>query len=286
MSGSRRWTLDRPGQGAALSIGAVLGTGVIALPALAAADRRPGVLPDRLAGADPAVRAAGRHVRRARRAPPRRRRCLDLRPTRLRPPRAPPWSAGASTSRFRSARRPRPCSPAQYVAAAVGGGRAPCCHRGGLILDRGAMNRSACGCPAGCNWCSPRCWWRLLVLTVVIALPHARLAEPGPLRRTAGARHRRRPPPFWSGAFAGWEAVTSLAADFRRPARDVPRATAIAVVVVGVLYLARGRDQRRSCSARPRHQRGAAGRPARHRRRRPPVRCSPRSRRSCLPSAR
>jgi amino acid efflux transporter len=38
--------------------------------------------------------------------------------------------------------------------------------------------------------------------------------------------------------FAGWEAVTSLAADYRRPARDLPRATAIAVVVVGVLYLA------------------------------------------------
>ncbi len=37
--------------------------------------------------------------------------------------------------------------------------------------------------------------------------------------------------------FAGWEAVTSLAADFRRPARDLPRATAIAIVVVGALYL-------------------------------------------------
>jgi amino acid efflux transporter len=38
--------------------------------------------------------------------------------------------------------------------------------------------------------------------------------------------------------FAGWEAVTSLAADFRRPARDLPRATGIAIVVVAVLYLA------------------------------------------------
>jgi amino acid efflux transporter len=37
--------------------------------------------------------------------------------------------------------------------------------------------------------------------------------------------------------FAGWEAVTSLAADFRRPARDLPRATGIALVVVAVLYL-------------------------------------------------
>jgi amino acid efflux transporter len=37
--------------------------------------------------------------------------------------------------------------------------------------------------------------------------------------------------------FAGWEAVTSLAADYRRPARDVPLTTAVALGVVGVLYL-------------------------------------------------
>jgi amino acid efflux transporter len=34
-----------------------------------------------------------------------------------------------------------------------------------------------------------------------------------------------------------WEALTSLAADFKRPDRDVPRATVIALVVVAVLYL-------------------------------------------------
>jgi amino acid efflux transporter len=38
--------------------------------------------------------------------------------------------------------------------------------------------------------------------------------------------------------FAGWEAVSSLSAEYRDPRRDVPRATAIAVLVVGVLYLA------------------------------------------------
>jgi amino acid efflux transporter len=38
--------------------------------------------------------------------------------------------------------------------------------------------------------------------------------------------------------FAGCEAVTSLAADFRRPARDLPRGTGIALVVIGALYLA------------------------------------------------
>lgn len=39
-------------------------------------------------------------------------------------------------------------------------------------------------------------------------------------------------------AFAGWEAVTHLAGEFRSPGRDVRRATTIAVVVTGVLYLA------------------------------------------------
>jgi amino acid efflux transporter len=38
--------------------------------------------------------------------------------------------------------------------------------------------------------------------------------------------------------FVGWEVVSYLTAEFRDPARDVPRATAAAVVVVGSLYLA------------------------------------------------
>ena len=40
---------------------------------------------------------------------------------------------------------------------------------------------------------------------------------------------------FW--AFAGWEAITPLAEEFRNPARDIPRATWLALLVVGVVYL-------------------------------------------------
>lgn len=40
----------------------------------------------------------------------------------------------------------------------------------------------------------------------------------------------------WS--FAGWEAITYLAAEFRQPARDMPRAAAAAVVIIGILYFA------------------------------------------------
>src|SRR5574337_5182 len=39
---------------------------------------------------------------------------------------------------------------------------------------------------------------------------------------------------FW--AFVGWEAITPLAADFRNP-RDISRASLLAVMVVGVLYI-------------------------------------------------
>ncbi|GGF12225.1 amino acid permease [Subtercola lobariae] len=39
-------------------------------------------------------------------------------------------------------------------------------------------------------------------------------------------------------AFAGWEAVTHIAGEFVNPRRTIPRATAIAVVVVGAAYLA------------------------------------------------
>ncbi|CAN5318056.1 amino acid permease [soil metagenome] len=38
-------------------------------------------------------------------------------------------------------------------------------------------------------------------------------------------------------AFAGWEAVTHIAAEFRDPRRTIPVATAIAIVVVGAAYL-------------------------------------------------
>jgi amino acid efflux transporter len=37
--------------------------------------------------------------------------------------------------------------------------------------------------------------------------------------------------------FVGWEAVTHLTAEFRRPERDLPTATATAVIVVGAMYL-------------------------------------------------
>lgn len=76
-----------------------------------------------------------------------------------------------------------------------------------------------------------------LVTAVCTSLPHLRLQNLHPfaphgwlaIAPAAGLL-------VWS--FAGWEAITYLAAEFRQPSRDMPRAAAAAVVVIGVLYFA------------------------------------------------
>ncbi|GAA3161795.1 MULTISPECIES: APC family permease [Streptomyces] len=77
----------------------------------------------------------------------------------------------------------------------------------------------------------------LLVLGILVALPHA---DPARLRPFA--------PHGWSAigpaaallvwSFTGWETVTHLSAEFARPRRDIKRATAAALLTIGVLYLA------------------------------------------------
>jgi amino acid efflux transporter len=76
-----------------------------------------------------------------------------------------------------------------------------------------------------------------LLITVALSLPSARLSNLRPFA-----------PHGWVAVgpaanllvwcFVGWEVVSYLTAEFARPARDVPRATAIAVVGAGAIYLA------------------------------------------------
>ncbi len=77
----------------------------------------------------------------------------------------------------------------------------------------------------------------ILLSVIILAIPHigaVHLTPKEPLRHLssigAGAMMI-----FWS--FFGWEAITSLAPEFKNPERDIVRSTIGALVIVGVLYL-------------------------------------------------
>lgn len=76
----------------------------------------------------------------------------------------------------------------------------------------------------------------MLAVAALAALPHIHEAALLPGRGyDAGAIGRTAVLLFF--AFFGWEAIAHLAEEFRDPARDVPRATLLAVVVITALYL-------------------------------------------------
>lgn len=76
----------------------------------------------------------------------------------------------------------------------------------------------------------------LLLVTVLAALPHASAANLTPFA-PSGWLAVGSAAALLVWAFAGWEAVSSLSPEYADPRRDVPKATMLAVVVVGVLYL-------------------------------------------------
>lgn len=125
-----------------------------------------------------------------------------------------------------------------YVAAAAGGGEGTTVATGAaLVLAVAATNAAGIRVSARLQLALAAVLLVFLAVAVALSLPHARAANLHPFAPhgfvavcTAGGLL------VWS--FAGWEAITSLAGEFRRPARDLPRATAAAVVIVGVLYLA------------------------------------------------
>ena len=222
-------------QGAALSAGAVLGTGIISMPALAAAIAGPGSLVAWLA--------------------------LVL----LSAPLA--WTFGELGARF-----PDGGGVSAYVRRAFGtraadavgwifyfavpfGAPVASAFAGGYVADvlgGGALTRflTFLGILAAVfvvNWLGLHVSGRaqlglaatlavLLLVTIGTALPHADLANLTPFV-PAGWAAVGSAAALLVWAFAGWEAVSSLSADYADPRRDVPKATMLAVVVVGVLYL-------------------------------------------------
>jgi amino acid efflux transporter len=125
-----------------------------------------------------------------------------------------------------------------YVEAAVGGGfRTVMLTAAALLATVTAMNALGLRVSGRVQLVLAGTLVTLLLVTTVAALPHARLSNLEPFA-----------PHGWAATipaagvlvwgFAGWEAMSPLAGEFRRPARDVPRATVIALAVVGALYLA------------------------------------------------
>lgn len=222
-------------QGAALSVGAVLGTGVITLPALAAAVAGPAsllawaalvLLSVPLASTFAALGArhpdgggVSTYVRRAfgERAAGAVGWCFFF----AIPVGAPPASMMAGG----------------YVADVVGGGRTTTVVvAAGLILGTGAMNLAGLRFSGRVQLALASVLALLMTATVAVALPHGSTASLTPFAPNGWAATGTAAAVLVWG-FAGWEAVASLAGDYRDPRRDVPRATGIAVVVVGVLYL-------------------------------------------------
>lgn len=126
---------------------------------------------------------------------------------------------------------------AAYVADAVGGGRS----------TEVAVTAAVIGVVAVMNWCGIQVSARvqlalaggiatLLLVVIVVSLPRVDTGHFTPFLAHG-----------WSGvgsaaavlvwAFAGWEIVSSLSAEYRDPARDIGRATSMTLGVVTVLYL-------------------------------------------------
>jgi amino acid efflux transporter len=124
-----------------------------------------------------------------------------------------------------------------YIAHALGGGRGTALVAAALLLAAGfASNAVGIKLSSRIQLALMVVLVGLLALAVGVAAPYARAENFEPFA----------PHGYWAvgGAasllffcFAGWEAVTHLATEFRHPERDLKRATWLTLIVVGVVYI-------------------------------------------------
>jgi amino acid efflux transporter len=223
-------------QGTALYIAAVLGTGVLVLPALAADVAGPGAILAVAILAAVSVPLAATFAALSRRHPDAGGVATFAR-----------RAFGPTTARvisywfFFGTPLGAPVAAlmtAQYVVAIVGGGRLQVVLIAAILIVVPLLVAVF-----GVRFTG----WVQLVLTgalvavllfvLVAAVPQADTANLAPflphgLTGVGGAIS------LYIWAFAGWEAVAGIAGEFRNPHRDIPRATALALVIVSIAYLA------------------------------------------------
>ncbi|WFB06740.1 amino acid permease [Streptomyces sp. LX-29] len=222
-------------QGTALYVGAVLGTGVLALPGLAAKEAGPASLLAWLGLVVMSVPLAAAFAALAARYP----------------------DAGGVSTYVRRAFGGRAATAvgwwfylgapvgipalaffgAEYLSRSTGGGWGLTVTYAGVLLVVGFVgNAFGVRISGRIQLLLSGALALLLVLAIVVVVPDADTGNLTPFAPegwasigTAGALL------VWS--FTGWETVTHLSAEFSDPARNVKRATAGALLIVGVLYL-------------------------------------------------
>jgi amino acid efflux transporter len=221
-------------QGAALTIGAVLGTGVISLPALAVHAAGPAsllawagllLLSIPLATTFAALGArypdGGGVSTYARRAFGARAATVVGWCFFFAIPIGAPTAAGFAGA---------------YVADSAGGRQTQLLATGAIIVLVAAMNWFGLRVSGRVQLIIALVLGALLLAATLVSLPHSELGNLTPFA-----------PHGWLAigpaaamlvwAFAGWEVVTSLSGEYRNPARDIGRATGVAIAVISVLYL-------------------------------------------------
>lgn len=222
--------------GTALYVAAVLGTGILVLPALAAAAAGPGAILAVAALALISVPLAATFAALARRHPDAggvatfARRAFGPTSARI----VSYWfffgtPIGAPIAALMTAR---------YVVAVIGGDTVQTVLIAiALMVVPVAVTAFGVRFAASVQLVLSGALVAVLIFVLAAAAPHGSAQNLQPLL-----------PHGWSGvglamslyiwAFAGWEAVAGIGGEFRNPRRDIPRATALALVIVSVAYLA------------------------------------------------
>lgn len=223
-------------QGAALSIGAVLGTGVITLPALGVRIAGPASLVAWIALVLLSIPLAATFAAMGARHP-------DSRGVSAYVDRAfGKRAAGAVGWCFYFA-VPVGAPPASlmaggYVADAIGGGHTTAVITAAVLIGGvGLLNAAGLRLSGRVQLALTAVLALLITVAVLVAAPHGSTSNAEPFA-PHGISAIGSAAALLVWGFAGWEAIAPLAGEYRNPRRDLPRATGIAIVVVGILYLA------------------------------------------------